>query len=79
MEALAAEGVDTRRYFWPPIHRHHIYRNLTDAPLPTTDAVSETVVSLPVWPGLRTAVVDQVVEILGRLHEHSDEIRHHAA
>ena len=79
VEALAAEGVDTRRYFWPPIHRHHIYRNLTDAPLPTTDAVSETVVSLPVWPGLRTAVVDEVVEILGRLHEHSDEIRHHAA
>jgi dTDP-4-amino-4,6-dideoxygalactose transaminase len=79
VQALAAEGVDTRRYFWPPIHRHRIYRDLHPAPLPTTDAVSSAVVSLPVWPGLATTVVDQVVELLGRLHEHSDEIRHHAA
>jgi dTDP-4-amino-4,6-dideoxygalactose transaminase len=52
---------------------------LSPAALPTTDTVSETVVSLPVWPGLATTAVDRVVEVLGRLHEHSDEIRHHAA
>jgi dTDP-4-amino-4,6-dideoxygalactose transaminase len=77
--ALSVEGVDTRRYFWPPIHRHHVYRHLPQVQLPTTDAVASTVVSLPVWPGLTMTVVDQVVDIFGRLHEHSEEIRHHAA
>jgi dTDP-4-amino-4,6-dideoxygalactose transaminase len=79
IRALSVEGVDTRRYFWPPIHRHHVYRHLPQVPLPTTDAVASTVVSLPVWPGLTTTVVEQVVDIFGRLHEHSEEIRHHAA
>jgi dTDP-4-amino-4,6-dideoxygalactose transaminase len=79
VQALAAEGVDTRNYFSPPIHRHHVYRDLPPAHLPTTDAVSSTVLSLPVWPRLPATVVDQVVDVLGRMQEHSDEIRHHAA
>jgi dTDP-4-amino-4,6-dideoxygalactose transaminase len=79
VRALAAEGVDTRRYFWPPIHRHRVYRELPQTQLPTTDAVSSSVVSLPVWPGLAATIVDQVVDVLRRLQQHSDEIRHHAA
>ena len=35
--ALAAEGVDTRRYFHPPVHRQRAYRSLrTGAELPVT-------------------------------------------
>ena len=47
--ALKAEGVDTRPYFHPPVHRQQAYADLGTPPLPVTDWVSDRVVSLPLW------------------------------
>lgn len=73
--ALKAEGVDTRPYFHPPVHRQQAYADLGTPPLPVTDWVSARVVSLPLWRDMPPAAVDRVVELLARLHERADAVR----
>ena len=49
--ALAADGVDTRRYYSPPVHRMQAYRftSGSDGNLPVTDRVAGQVLTLPLW------------------------------
>jgi FlaA1/EpsC-like NDP-sugar epimerase/dTDP-4-amino-4,6-dideoxygalactose transaminase len=71
---LAAEGVDTRCYFDPPVHRQQAYRWATPVSLPATDAVSRSVVSLPLYPDLSTDDIDRVVRVIRLAHEHAGEV-----
>jgi FlaA1/EpsC-like NDP-sugar epimerase/dTDP-4-amino-4,6-dideoxygalactose transaminase len=71
---LATEGIDTRNYFDPPVHRQRAYRATLAEHLPTTDAVSRSVVSLPIYPDLTDADVDTVVEVVRLAHEHADAV-----
>ena len=50
--ALAAEGVETRNYFDPPVHRQQAYTEMDPQDLPVTDAVSASVMSLPIYHDL---------------------------
>jgi len=75
VDALRQRGVDTRCYFWPPVHRQHAYRALAESPLPVTDLVAGSVVSLPIFPDLAPDAVDAVVAILAGIHEHAEEVR----
>jgi dTDP-4-amino-4,6-dideoxygalactose transaminase len=47
--ALAAEGVDSRHYYSPPIHRQRAYAHLRHRDLPTTDELAASVISPPLW------------------------------
>lgn len=68
-EALGAEGVQTRRYYSPPVHRQRAYRSLVPAngPLPVTDDAAAKVLTLPLFTGMRDEQVDAVGGVLGRL------------
>jgi dTDP-4-amino-4,6-dideoxygalactose transaminase len=70
--ALAAEGVQTRRYYAPPVHRQRAYRSLVPAngPLPVTDLAAARVLTLPLWTGMTDAQVDGVGRALARLAAH---------
>jgi dTDP-4-amino-4,6-dideoxygalactose transaminase len=53
LEALQAENVMARRYFWPGIHRMPFYAEnpkFSGLSLPATDAVSSRVIVLPTGP-----------------------------
>lgn len=71
---LKAEGVDTRPYFWPPVHRQQAYRPLPPTDLPITDRVASSVVSLPIYPDLDLAVVDGIAELIRFGHEHAEAL-----
>ena len=73
MAVLAAEGIDTRNYFDPPVHRQQAYQGRGALDLPTTEAVSRSVVSLPIYPDLSVDDVD-VVKVIRLSHEHADEL-----
>lgn len=78
--ALDAEGIDTRLYYVPPVHRHTTYRELTarqQPHLPVTDRVAEQVLSLPMYSHMPPAFVDRVCEALKRIHHYASEIRIH--
>jgi dTDP-4-amino-4,6-dideoxygalactose transaminase len=72
--ALRAEGIDTRCYFSPPVHRHTAYRTGSDDYLPRTDWLAARVISLPLWRDLEAATVEAVTEIVARVHHHAEEI-----
>jgi dTDP-4-amino-4,6-dideoxygalactose transaminase len=73
--ALAAEGVDTRSYFCPPVHRQKAYAqfNLTD--LPVTDRLAGQVLSLPIFPSLSRQTVATICGLIADLHRHATTIR----
>ncbi len=67
--ALAAEGVQTRRYYSPPVHRQRAYRTAgpSNGALPVTDAAAARVLTLPLWTGMDDELVDRVGVAVARL------------
>jgi dTDP-4-amino-4,6-dideoxygalactose transaminase len=67
--ALDAEGIQTRRYYSPPVHRQRAYRSLVPAngPLPVTDVAAARVLTLPLFTGMTDEQVDMVGTVLARL------------
>lgn len=69
-DALERENIEVKRYFWPPVHRQTIYRDLWDGkPLPVTDSVADCVLSLPVYSSLWHADIDKVCDAITRAQE----------
>jgi dTDP-4-amino-4,6-dideoxygalactose transaminase len=79
--ALAAEGIDSRCYFDPPVHRQTSHRTAgPGAPdLPRTDRLAASVISLPIWPALSDAAVDRVAGVIGDVHEQAAAVAAEAA
>jgi dTDP-4-amino-4,6-dideoxygalactose transaminase len=72
MAALEKENIGVRRYFWPPVHRQKLYRDLWDRrPLPVTDRISDNVVSLPIYSSLKDEQVSQISDAIARIHEYA--------
>jgi len=66
--ALAAEGIETRRYYAPPVHAMRAYRGIgRRGPLAVTERAAHEALSLPLWDGLTNAQVSGVVTALERL------------
>jgi len=68
-EALAAEGVQTRRYYAPPVHEQRAYRDLpkTNGHLSETDRAAERVLTLPVWIDMSEDDLVLVAEAVRRI------------
>jgi dTDP-4-amino-4,6-dideoxygalactose transaminase len=62
--ALRADGIDTRNYFDPPVHRQQSHAAAADRPLPVTERVATEVVSLPLYRALTVDDVDRVVAVI---------------
>jgi dTDP-4-amino-4,6-dideoxygalactose transaminase len=71
---LRAEGVDTRCYFDPPVHRQRAHAGPRPVDLPVTDAVSAGVVSLPLYRDLDPTAIDRISELLAQVHAHAAEL-----
>ncbi len=74
--AMRAEGIDTRRYYQPPVHRQKAYAHLgPPAPLPVTDRVAEQVLSLPLWSHLTAGSLDRTADSVVRIHRQAPGVR----
>jgi dTDP-4-amino-4,6-dideoxygalactose transaminase len=74
--ALAAEGVDTRRYFYPPVHRQRAYAHLGTPPdLSVTDTVAPRVLTLPLWTHMEDHTVRQLADLVVSCHESATAVR----
>ncbi len=72
--ALDAEGIATRAYFDPPVHRHRAYRDIDSGELPVTAAVASSVLSLPIYTDLRDDQVESVARAVHRAHLNAEEL-----
>src|SRR5918996_3877484 len=67
--ALAAEGIESRRYYSPPVHAMGAYRYLSasSGDLPVTDSAASRVITLPMWTGMTDRHVARVADAVGRI------------
>ncbi|MGA7272191.1 MAG: DegT/DnrJ/EryC1/StrS family aminotransferase, partial [Acidimicrobiia bacterium] len=72
--ALHAEGIATRPYYSPPVHRQTAYRHLPERDLPVTDRLAGQVISLPIWSHLPLETVETICEAMEQIHQHAHEI-----
>ncbi|OQA55483.1 MAG: Aspartate aminotransferase [Euryarchaeota archaeon ADurb.Bin294] len=63
IQYLETKGIMTKIYF-SPVHYTHFYRSQMDSSynLPTTEKVSEDVLSLPFYPGISRDDIDYVID-----------------
>jgi dTDP-4-amino-4,6-dideoxygalactose transaminase len=72
--ALRLEKVATRNYFDPPVHRQTAYRDVVTGPLPYSEALSGSVLAIPLFSHLDESVVDQVCAVIHRIHRHAEAV-----
>ncbi|MEV8096578.1 aminotransferase class I/II-fold pyridoxal phosphate-dependent enzyme [Kitasatospora sp. NPDC085879] len=74
--ALKAEGVDTRRYFFPPVQRQRAYAHLGQAEaLPLTDRLADSVLTVPLWSHMDAAAVRRVAGAVVKVQPHAERLR----
>jgi dTDP-4-amino-4,6-dideoxygalactose transaminase len=75
--ALAAENIDTRTYYDPPVHRQSAYRQYAppDEALPQTQMLSSRILNLPIWSDMESSVVSGICTAVERTHEFAEAIR----
>lgn len=59
----AEQGLELRHGYYKPLHRTSYFSRYADAPLPITDAVSESLICLPVYSDMSDELADRVLEI----------------
>jgi dTDP-4-amino-4,6-dideoxygalactose transaminase len=74
VQGLRAEGIDTRNYFDPAVHRQRAYAGLAPVSLPVTDEVCRRVTSLPMFARLPLNAVDQVIDRIAALQQSAEEV-----
>jgi len=75
---LARRGIDSRKYFYPPVHRTNAYwgrwGQKYDELLPVTNRLSRQSLSLPIWSHMELGLIDRIVEAISHAHSESEEI-----
>lgn len=75
--ALRADGVDSRRYYHPPIHRQKAYagRWPQRRDLPVTELLSSRVLTLPLWSHMTHDQVALLAGTVARIHASAAAVR----
>lgn len=69
-DALEKENIQVRRYFYPPVHRQKLYREMWDKrSLPVTESISENILNLPIYSTLSDEKVEIICDAILRCHE----------
>lgn len=61
---LAEHGVETRAYFFPPVHEQSYFKAFADRPLPMTEAYARRVITLPFYTSITTEEMDYAADQL---------------
>lgn len=74
VSALRAEGIQTRPYYSPPVHRQQAYSDVESPDLVVTDRLAAQVISLPIWSHLPVETASRIGEAISRIQEHAASI-----
>lgn len=72
IQSLARRGIETRAYFYPPVHEQVFFARFATRPLPKTEALSRRVITLPFFSSLTSGEMDYMVSALAEV-EHECE------
>src|SRR5512133_1637687 len=73
--ALAAENIDTRKYYEPPVHRQTAYQHYYDGrALPNTEWLAQNSLSFPMWSKMEPKVVEQICGAIQRVYKNRESV-----
>ncbi|MCF2529728.1 DegT/DnrJ/EryC1/StrS family aminotransferase [Yinghuangia soli] len=73
--ALKAEGIDSRRYFYPAVHLQKAYAEWAgERALPVTEKMADRVLTVPLWSHMDEATVLRIADAVVRIQGHADRI-----
>jgi len=75
-EALEAENIETKKYFYPAVHMQKAYRAFREeyeGKLPVTEKASETGLALPLYGHMEPVSVEKVCRAIMRIHSFMNE------
>ncbi|MGW6914250.1 DegT/DnrJ/EryC1/StrS family aminotransferase [Kitasatospora sp. NPDC054939] len=73
--ALKAEGIDSRRYFHPPVQRQRAYAHLGQAEaLPVTDRLAASVLTVPLWSQMDRPTVRRIADAVVRIQAYAERL-----
>ena len=76
--ALKAEGIVTRKYFYPLCSTYACYASLPSAApgrLPNAEKLAQSILCLPMFGQMEDRIVDVVIEALQSIHYHAPRVR----
>lgn len=72
---LRHEGIDSRRYYDPPVHRQGAYANNPPRrPLPVTGRAAARVLCPPLWSQMTDEQIDRLAETIVTIHAHAEPV-----
>lgn len=73
--ALFAENIDNRKYYDPPVHQQHAYRQYYNGhPLPNTDWLSRNSLSLPIWSVMDDEIPQGICDAITRIYNNIEAV-----
>jgi dTDP-4-amino-4,6-dideoxygalactose transaminase len=66
-QALLTENIETKKYFYPPLHKQTLYRQFDRTVLPNTNYVADNVLSLPIYETLPDSTIMRIIDSIGRI------------
>ncbi len=74
--ALAAENIDTRKYYEPPVHRQTAYSSFYKGQsLPHTEWLATHSLSLPIWSNMSDEIANGICDAIARIYESRATVR----
>ena len=70
---LIEENIETKKYFYPPLHKQDVYRRFNNRALPNTDYVADRILSLPIYESLPDITIHQIVNAIHRIRQYRTE------
>lgn len=61
-EALLRENVQTKKYFYPPLHRQKLYKDCRRGTMTHTEAVTSRILNFPIYSSLSDENVESIVD-----------------
>ena len=68
--ALLAENIETKKYFYPPLHKQKHYKQFKTVDLPATDFVAERILSLPIYEALSNDIIERITESIHHIRDY---------
>jgi FlaA1/EpsC-like NDP-sugar epimerase len=75
MIALAAENIDSRSYYNPPVHLQTAYRRFACHDLPVTEKLARECLSLPMWSEMESEILERVCATIEGIQRKSQQRR----
>lgn len=69
LKELINRDIETKVYFYPPLHRKKIYKKYQSLALPSTDFVSNQIMNLPLYSHMPKGYIIKVCSIIKKLHK----------